>query len=84
MVNKRMKAAAALKLVRVAARGAGLAVVELPGRGKGSHKIYVLVDSDGNSIGRFGLTGHNELSWTVLRNLEDGLTHLFGENWMEK
>ena len=34
---------------------------------------------------RFGLTDHpRELSWTVLRGLEDGLAPYFGDKWMEK
>ena len=80
-----MKPAQAMRLVRRAARGKGLTVVELAGRGKGSHQIYELVVADGRSRGRFGLTSHpRELSWTVLRNLEEGLAHLFGDDWMEE
>jgi hypothetical protein len=80
-----MKPAQALRLVRRTARGKGLTVVELPGRGKGAHQMYALVDADGETRGRFGLTSHSrELSWTVLRNLEDGLAHLFGDDWMEE
>jgi hypothetical protein len=46
----------------------------------------VLDDTDTDTdVGRFGLTGHGgELSWTVLGNTEDSLSHLFGEKWMEK
>jgi len=85
MVNRRTKPAQTLQLVRRVARRHGLTVIELPGRGKGSHRIYILEDTDGNERGRFGLTDHGrELSWTVLRNLEDGLTGELGENWMEK
>jgi len=25
-----------------------------------------------------------DLSWTLLRDLEDGLAHLFGEKWTEQ
>ncbi|KAA2258754.1 hypothetical protein F0L68_23270 [Solihabitans fulvus] len=85
MVVKRMKPAQAMRLVHKAARRVGLNVVELRGRGKGSHRIYALVDSEGAEVGRFGLTSHaRELSWAVLRNLEDGLARLFGEKWMEE
>lgn len=80
-----MKAQAALSLTKRAARRNNLRIEELHGRGKGSHRIYVVLDSDGNAVGRFGLTFHpQDLSWTVLRNLEDGLTHLFGDKWMEQ
>lgn len=80
-----MKPAQTLQLVRRVARLHDLAVVELPGRGKGSHRIFTLVDPAGREVARFGLTDHpRELSWTVLRHLEDGLAHLLGEKWMEK
>ncbi|MBO0835768.1 MAG: hypothetical protein J2P28_09640 [Actinobacteria bacterium] len=60
-------------------------VRELPGRGKGSHRIFVIEDTDGNEVARFGLTGHaRELSWTLLREIEGGLAHLFNEGWMDK
>jgi len=66
--------------VRRAAREKGLAVVELPGRGKGPHQIYDVVDAEGKARGRFGLTSRpREPSWIVLRNLEEGLAHLFGD-----
>jgi hypothetical protein len=30
------------------------------------------------------LTRHpREMSWTVMRGIDDGLTHLFGDRWME-
>ena len=75
-----MKPAQTLQLVRRNARKHDLTVVEQPGRGKGSHRIFVLAE-----VARFGLTDHpRELSWTVLRQMEDGLAHLFGEKWMEK
>ncbi len=80
-----MKPAQTLQLVRRNARKHDLTVVEQPGRGKGSHRIFVLADSSGTEVARFGLTDHpRELSWTVLRQMEDGLAHLFGEKWMEK
>jgi hypothetical protein len=80
-----MKPAQALSLVKKTGRNHGLRVELLPGRGKGSHRIYALVDSDGQEVERFGLTEHpRDLSWTLLRDLEDGLAHLFGEKWTEK
>lgn len=80
-----MKPAQALAIVRKPARGHNLAVRQLPRRGQGSHEIYVLVDSSGSEVERFGLTGHaRELSWTVLTRLEERLAPLFGEKWMER
>ena len=85
MVNRKMKPAQALTLVRKLARQHGLTVRELPGRGKGSHLIYALVDSSGAEVARFGLTGHaRELSWTVLARLEERLAPVFGEKWTER
>lgn len=85
VVNRKMKPAQALQLVRKVARRHGLRVVEVPGRGKGSHHWYALVDSDGQQVGGFTLTDHpRELSWKVLTSTEDALTPLFGEKWMEK
>jgi hypothetical protein len=44
MVNRRMKPAQVLTLVRKLARRHDFTVEELPKRGKGSHRIFVLVD----------------------------------------
>ena len=80
-----MKPEALLRLARKVARGEGYSIEELPGRGKGSHRIYAVLDSAGNELGRFSLTHHpKDVSWTVLRQIEDKLAHLFGENWMER
>lgn len=80
-----MKPAQTLVIVRKLARARNLAVRQLPGRGKGSHEIYVLVDSSDDEVERFGLTGHaRELSWTVLTRLAERLAPLFGEKWMER
>jgi hypothetical protein len=86
MVNRRMKPAQVLTLIRKLARAKKLTVKELPGRGKGSHSIYALENSTGTEVARFGLTGHGskDLSWTVMKALEGGLEHLFGEKWTEK
>ena len=83
MVSRKMKPAAALALIRRRAREHGLAVKDLPGRGKGSHRMYVIEDSTGATVGNFGLTGHpKELTWTVLARLEERLAPLFGEKWI--
>lgn len=85
MVNRKMKPAAALSLIRKQARARGLTVRELQGRGKGSHRMFVLENSDGTVVGDFGVTGHpRDLSWTVLTRLEERLAPLFGERWTEK
>jgi hypothetical protein len=85
MVNRKMKPAAALSLIRKQARTRNLTVREIPGRGKGSHRMFVLEDSAGAKVGDFGLTGHpRDLSWTVLGRLEERLAPLFGERWTEK
>lgn len=80
-----MSAARALQLVRRAARKRGLSVVELHKRGKGSHRMYALVDAEDREIERFGLTDHpGDISWLVLRRLEERLTEVFGGGWMEE
>jgi hypothetical protein len=85
VVSTRIRPAAALATIRRHAREKGFAVRELPRRGKGSHRIFVVVDSSGAELARFGLTGHRrELSWKVLTELEKALAPSFGEGWMEK
>jgi hypothetical protein len=85
MVNKRLRPKAVLRLVRKHARQHNLEVREQPGRGKGSHYRYVVVDADMLEVGRFALTGHSrELSWTVLRSVEEALPPVFGDKWMEE
>lgn len=85
MVNKRLKPAKLLQLIRTEARRHGLTIEEIPGRGNGSHRISVVRDQQGNEITRFGATGHSrELSWKMLRDIEARLEHLFGEKWMEE
>ena len=79
-----MKPAGVLSLIRRRAREHELTMRDLPGRGKGSHRIFVLEDRAGIEVARFGLTGHpRDLSWALLTQLEDGLAHLFGTKWME-
>jgi hypothetical protein len=47
--------------------------------------VFALEDADGDEVARFGLTGHaRDLSWTLLHQIEEGLAHLFGEEWMER
>ncbi|GAA3363989.1 hypothetical protein [Saccharopolyspora gregorii] len=84
MVNKKLKPAKVLSLARRAARGAKATIKEIPGRGKGSHRIFAVYDRDGAEVARFGLTGHNkEISWHVLTHVETGLAPVFGEKWLE-
>lgn len=79
-----MSARQILSLVRRLARGHGLAVLEMVGRGKGSHCVYLILDG-GREAGRITVTDHpGDLSWTVLRDIEQKLAHLFGERWTEK
>jgi hypothetical protein len=85
VVHKRLRPTALLTLVRRHARRHGWTVAELPGRGKGSHRLFVVADADADEIGRFAVPDHRrELSWTVLRNVESALAQGFGERWMEE
>jgi hypothetical protein len=85
MVNRKMRPAQALSLIRKLARQHRMTIEQLPGRGKGSHQIWMLVESDGREVARFGLTDHpQDLSWTILRRLEEHLAPTFGTKWMEK
>lgn len=80
-----MRPAQVLGLVRRVARRHGMAVMELPGRGKGSHRLYALLDADRSEVARFGLTDHPaDLSRPLLRRIEDGLAPWLGQSWMEK
>ncbi|MDN5750218.1 MAG: hypothetical protein L0H64_17185 [Pseudonocardia sp.] len=80
-----MRPAQALSLARKLAREHDLTVVELKGRGKGSHRIYALVDSTGSRVARFGVTDHpRDLSRDILQRLEYGLEPWFGKRWTEK
>ena len=59
-------------------------MTDVSGRGRGAHRHYIVLDSDGDEVGRFVVTGHaRELSWPVLRNIEHALAHLFGSRWTE-
>lgn len=79
MVNRRMRGAQALTLVKKLAHQHGLTVVQMVDprgrkRGKRSHAIYALLDANGSEVVRFGLTDHpGDLSWTLLNRLEERL-----------
>lgn len=81
-----MRPGPAVKLVRTVARQYGYSVVQPEGkRGKGSHEPWVVLDERGTVVGRFGVTAHpREMSWTLMRGIENSLEHLFGPKWMEK
>lgn len=84
MVNKRLRPRAVLTLVRRLARKHGLRVEGRPGRGKGSHPLHVVLDSNDVEVVRLMVPDHpQELSWTVLRSIEGSLAPVFGERWME-
>ncbi|RLK54148.1 hypothetical protein [Actinokineospora cianjurensis] len=85
MVNKRLRPTALLRLTRKVARQHKRSLVEESGRGKGSHRLYLLLDEGGAEVGRIVVPDHaRELSWTVLRSIEDALAHELGERWMEE
>ena len=84
-MNRKLRPAQTLQVVRRAARRCGWTVVEVAGRGKGSHQLYAVVDDGGEHLGRFVIPQHpRELSWVVLRSIESGLAPLFGHQWMEE
>lgn len=85
MVEGRKSAGEALKLIRKNARSNKWTVEKLPKRGKGSHTIWVVLNEDGNEIGRAALTGHSgDMSWKVTKSTEEALEPIFGEGWMDK
>ncbi|GLW80507.1 hypothetical protein Aglo01_49880 [Actinokineospora globicatena] len=85
MVNKRLRPTALLRLTRKVARQHKRSPVEEPGRGKGSHRLYLLLDEAGAEVGRIVVPDHaRELSWTVLRGIEEALAGEMGERWMEE
>ena len=80
-----MKQQAVLALARKAARERGFNVTQLPGRGKGSHTMWAIIDQHGAEVGRMTLTtGSKDITWTVLRTTEAALSHILGEKWMKK
>jgi hypothetical protein len=85
MVQGTRSAKQVLKTMRKLARQHGLTVAQLPGRGKGSHTIWAVLDNEGVELGRVGLTGHaGAMSTTVTRSNEDALVPIFGEGWLDK
>lgn len=84
MVKARRTTQQALKAIRKNARKRGYTVHSLPGRGKGSHEMWVVCDADGKELGRVGLTGHRgDMTWTVTRSIEQALVPIFGEGWLD-
>ncbi|WP_369373273.1 hypothetical protein AB1046_05770 [Promicromonospora sp. Populi] len=85
MVDGTRSAQQVLKAVRKHARRLGYTVEQLPKRGKGSHTIWVVLDTEGKEIGRIGLTGHaGQQSQAVTRSNENALEGLLGEGWLDK
>jgi hypothetical protein len=86
VVNRSLKPGQLLSLIRRLARDRHLVVVELAGRGKGSHRMFALQDATGAELARFAVTSHGsrDMSRTVLGVIEDGLAPLLGEKWTEK
>jgi len=85
VVKRRYRPEEALRLIRKRARELNLAVEEQKGRGKGSHRLFRLVDADGAEVARFGLVSHpGDMSWTVTRSVEEALEEVFGEGWMDE
>jgi len=71
--------------MRLQARLRGLTVTQLPGRGKVSHSIWVVLDDGGHELGRIGLTGHaGAMTRTVTRSCEEALEPVFGEGWLDR
>ncbi|WP_431031180.1 hypothetical protein [Plantibacter sp. RU18] len=85
MVEGMKSAKDVLKSMRKHARRLGYSVESIPGRGKGSHSIWVVLDPSGKELGRIGLTGHTgDMSHTVTRSNEQALEGLFGKGWLDK
>jgi len=75
----------ALNLIRRRARRLGWSVEQLPKRGKGSHSVHVVRNDQGQEVGRVALTGHaGDMSWTVMRSVEQALEPIFGTGWMDR
>ena len=85
VVEGRKTAKQALTLIRRHARRHGWSVEQLPKRGKGSHTVHVVRDTDGQEIGRVALIEHaRDMSWTVTRSTEQALEPIFGAGWMDR
>jgi hypothetical protein len=90
MVKRPRSARQALVLLRRAARDKGLSVEQVISpatgkpRGKGSHEVWALCDSQGTEVARGALTRHpGEMSWAVTRAFEDAFHEVLGEGWMD-
>lgn len=85
MVKGTRSARQVLQAARVHARRLGYRVEQLPKRGKGSHSIWIVLDSSGREVGRVALTGHaGQQSQTVTRSNEQALEAAFGEGWLDR
>lgn len=85
MVRGQRTAKQVLATARKHAKANGYTIEQLPKRGKGSHTIWVVMDTDGREVGRLALTGHSgDMSKTVTRSCEDALEPIFGEGWLDK
>jgi hypothetical protein len=78
-------------MLRRAARDRGFAVGQVVDpatgkpRGKGSHEVWALYDSQGFEAARSTLTKHpGEMSWTVTRAFETAFQQVLGEGWMDR
>jgi predicted RNA binding protein YcfA (HicA-like mRNA interferase family) len=80
-----MTARQVMALVRSMCRRHDVTLDELRDRGKGSHRVYAVRDGTGQEVARVTITDHpGDLSWAVLRDIENKLAHLFGPKWTEK
>ncbi|MBM7772272.1 putative RNA binding protein YcfA (HicA-like mRNA interferase family) [Actinokineospora baliensis] len=85
MENKRLRPRALITLLRKRARQHRCRIVEEPGRGKGSHRLYIVLGPDDVEVGRITVPDHSRaLSSTVLRSVERALAHQFGDRWLEE
>ena len=80
-----------LALLRRTARSRGFTVEQVihpttgKPRGKGSHEVWAIHDSQGTEIARGALTKHpGEMSWAVTRSFENAFQHVLGEGWMDR
>ena len=85
MVNRRLRSAAVLSLLREAARRHHYRVAVETGKGTGSHQLVTVVGEDGREVGRAALPGHvRALSWAALGSIEAAFAPSLGERWMEE
>lgn len=85
MVNRQLKPAELLAIIRRQARGRDLTVSAIKRRDKGSHQMYKIENADGAVVARFAITGHpRDISAGILNQVEMRLVPLFGTGWMDK